>query len=67
MSSFVSQVVLAMLRHITSIGAGSLTTEGLLDGDQAQALIGAVLTLAALGFSVWDKWKLKKKENDNGR
>lgn len=59
----IAQVVLALLRHLLTLGGASLTTSGLLDGSQVDAGIGAVLVLAALGFSAFDKWKQERKTN----
>lgn len=65
MNALLVQVVLGLLRHLATVGATWLTAEGLLTSDQGQAVIGALLTLGALAFSAWDKWK--QKDKDNGR
>jgi hypothetical protein len=48
-------IVASLVRHIlTAVGGGFFVSWGL-DGDSVNAVVGAVSTLAGIGWSVWDK------------
>lgn len=48
-------IVASLVRHIlTAVGGGFFVSWGL-DGDAVNAVVGAVSTLAGIGWSVWDK------------
>ena len=50
-------IISALVRHIlTAVGGGFFVSWGL-DGDAINAVVGAVSTLAGIGWSVWDKRK----------
>jgi hypothetical protein len=48
-------IIASLVRHIlTAVGGGFFVSWGL-DGDAVNAVVGAVSTLAGIGWSVWDK------------
>ena len=48
-------IVAAVVRHVlTAVGGGMAVAWGI-DGETWQAIVGAVATLAGLGWSVFDK------------
>jgi hypothetical protein len=48
-------IISSLVRHIlTAVGGGFFVSWGL-DGDSVNAVVGAVSTLAGIGWSVWDK------------
>lgn len=50
-------IVASLVRHIlTAVGGGFFVSWGL-DGDAIDAVVGAISTLAGIGWSVWDKRK----------
>jgi hypothetical protein len=48
-------IFLSAVRHFVTIAAGALATQGYIDGSQAEVLVGAVLGLAGIGWSVLEK------------
>jgi hypothetical protein len=50
-----ASIVASLVRHIlTAVGGGFFVSWGL-DGDAVNAVVGAISTLAGIGWSVWDK------------
>jgi hypothetical protein len=47
--------ILGIARHLLTFGAGYLVAQGILDESSAEAIVGAVLTLIGVGWSVYDK------------
>ena len=48
-------VVAAIVRHVLTAVGGGLSVAWGVDGETWQGIVGAVSTLAGLGWSVWDK------------
>ena len=46
-----------ILRHVLTIAAGALVSRGVLNANDAQMAVGAVVALAGIGWSVWCKRK----------
>ena len=46
---------LGVLRHVLQLVSGALVTRGILDGGSAEALVGGGLSLASVGWYLWDK------------
>lgn len=49
------QPILGIARHLLTFGAGYLVAQGIIDESTAEALVGAVLTLIGVGWSIYDK------------
>lgn len=47
--------LLGVLRHALTTLGGSFVTSGLLSADELQQLVGAVLTMVGIGWSVIEK------------
>jgi hypothetical protein len=47
--------ILGVARHLLTFGAGYLVARGFIDESTAEALVGAVLTLIGVGWSIYDK------------
>jgi len=43
----------SLIRHGLTVGAGWLVSQGMTDGDSAQALIGGVMGTIAVSWSHW--------------
>jgi len=56
----VEDSIKAVIRHfLTSLGGG-LVAQGYLMGDDLNAAVGAVITLAGIGWSILHKYKINK-------
>jgi uncharacterized protein YaaW (UPF0174 family) len=49
--------VKSLIRHGLSAGGGYLVAKGLVSADQLPEVVGAVITLASLVWSIWSKKK----------
>jgi hypothetical protein len=49
------QMIKGVLRHVLTAVGGALVAKGVVDAATAEAAIGAIVTLAGLGWSVWEK------------
>ena len=47
--------ILGIFRHLLTIVAGWLVAEGWIEASQAETVIGAILALIGVGWSVLDK------------
>lgn len=48
-------IIAAVVRHVlTAVGGGFAVAWGV-DGETLDGIVGAIATLAGLGWSVWDK------------
>jgi hypothetical protein len=54
--------VLSVIRHVLTIGGTYLVSKGILDAGAVEQAIGAIVTLGAVGWGIWDK----KGRADNG-
>lgn len=52
----------SLVRHILTFAAGLLFYNGAVDGNEAQELVSAALTLFSFGWSY-----VEKKKNDDGK
>lgn len=59
----VSKVVLGVIRHIVTAFGGGLVTHGLATQNESNQLVGAVMMLVPIAFSVYDKWQAQGKLN----
>ena len=58
------QIILGQIRHAATLAGGALVTHGFASSSGSQQLTGAVMTLAALGWSMADKWLRTKLPAD---
>jgi hypothetical protein len=56
-------IVLGILRHLLTTSGGALVTKGLASADEAEQLVGAVLTLIGVAWSIMEKIK----KSDSGK
>lgn len=49
--------IFGIIRHILTAAAGGLAANGTITDTQLEQGIGAILFLAGLGWSIWDKKK----------
>jgi hypothetical protein len=56
----VEKMVLAFVRHALTTVAGSMIAAGTISQAQSEALIGGLLALVAIAWSLWDKHKTVK-------
>jgi hypothetical protein len=49
--------ILGVARHLLTFGAGYLVARGFLDESTAEVLIGAVLNIIGVSWSIYDKNK----------
>lgn len=47
--------ILPIIRHFLTFGAGYLVSKGLVDSGSAEELIGAILSITAVGWSIAEK------------
>lgn len=53
----IGEIVFGIIRHVLTIVGGSAVAQGYLDNDELTKGIGALITLIAIGWSVWSKAK----------
>lgn len=53
-------VVLGIIRHVLTTGAGALVADGLMTGSEASDGVGAIVVLIGIGWSAYDKWQRAK-------
>ena len=51
------EVVMGLVRHAATFFAGYLVSSGLLDASQTEMLVGAVVGLGGVAWSIWAKAK----------
>lgn len=51
---------LALLRHLLSMAAGAIVAQGVLTNDQATSLVGAIVTIFPIAWSLIEKVRVKK-------
>lgn len=49
--------VMGVVRHILTAGAGILVTKGLIDAGQVEIIVGSLVGLLGVGWSIWAKRK----------
>lgn len=53
-------MVAGVLRHLLTTGGGVLVADGYISEDMLNQTVGAITTLAGVGWSLWEKWKADK-------
>ena len=48
-------MIAGIIRHVLTTLGGGLVTSGTLSGDEVNAVIGAVVTLVGIGWSLYEK------------
>lgn len=51
----VAKVVLGIIRHVVAGWGASLVTQGLASQDQVNQIVGAIMVIVPIGFSIYDK------------
>lgn len=51
------QFILGLIRHSLTYGGGLLTAQGWGNASDWDQVIGAILTIVGIGWSIWDKRK----------
>lgn len=60
MSAWLIQLLLGQLRHLLTALGATLTTQGILTNDEAQAAVAAIVMLFSVAWSAWDKFNKKE-------
>lgn len=55
--------ILAVLRHALSSVGGVLVTSGYLTSTEAATIVGAVLTIAGVGWSIYERNQQAQEDN----
>jgi hypothetical protein len=48
-------LIFGIARHVLTIAAGALASRGVIGENETETLVGAVLALAGIGWSIYDK------------
>lgn len=54
------EAIQSIIRHLLTLAAGYLVGQGIIDEGAVMEVVGAVMTLIALGWSFWNKKKLRE-------
>jgi hypothetical protein len=54
-------ILFGIVRHLLTIGAGALASKGVINADETETAVGAVLALVGLVWSAIDKKRQAKK------
>lgn len=57
-------ILMGLARHVGGYVGGLLAAKGYIESSQTEIVIGIVVGVAAIGFSIWDKRK-RAKETTN--
>jgi len=55
------ETISALVRHGLTTAGGSLVSIGMIDASDAQAMVGAGMTLAGIVWSILRKWHRKQR------
>lgn len=58
------EMIAGLVRHLATIGGGMLVANGTMDEDTAQTAIGAIVSLSAIGWSLYNKHSHKAEVKD---
>lgn len=47
--------ILSVVRHVLTFGGGFLVAKGWADAAMIEAAVAAIVTLATVGWGIWDK------------
>lgn len=50
----------AIIRHVLTAAGGALVVDGTLSAADLQSVIGAVVTIATVAWSIWEKVQAKR-------
>jgi hypothetical protein len=59
--SKVQDYVLGIVRHFLTTAAGGLIAHGYLNADQSQAIVGGIVALIGVAWSLLQKYEQRKK------
>lgn len=57
----VKEIVFGLVRHVLTAGGVYLVNDGALEMTQVETLVGALMTIVGIGWSVWQKKKAGEK------
>lgn len=49
------QMIEGVVRHVLTAAGGALVAKGVVDAATMQLAVGALVTLAGVGWSIWEK------------
>jgi len=55
------EIVMGILRHVLTTGAGALLSKGLVDQSESEILVSSLLGLIGVGLSIWHKIQIKQQ------
>lgn len=61
MDEAAKNAILGVIRSILVVLGTALTTKGILMGDQANSIIGPIMTMAPIAWGIYDKYRAEKK------
>jgi hypothetical protein len=56
------KILLGIVRHILTVTGGSFVADGWLSDNDLNSLIGAVLTIIGVGWSIWQNSKTRTSD-----
>jgi hypothetical protein len=57
-----ASIINGVLRHLLTAGGTVLAAQGLSTSSEIEMAVGAVVTLASFGWSIWQKIQAKKAQ-----
>lgn len=57
-----TELIMPIIRHLLTVGGSALATDGVISSADAQAGVGAIITLVGIGLSVWNAKRQKDKK-----
>jgi len=61
MESIIGKIALGVVRHVVTGWGGALVVHGWATQDQANQLVGAVMVIVPIAFSIYDKMQAQSK------
>ncbi len=55
------ETISAIIRHGLTTGGGALVSTGMISASDAQALVGAGMTVAGIAWSILRKWQRQQR------
>lgn len=62
LDSVVSKVVLGIIRHAVTAWGGTLVAKGLASSDQINQIVGAIMVIVPIAFSIYDKMQTQAQK-----
>lgn len=63
---YMKETILGLVRHVLTTIGGGLVTKGTLDEEMLSQVVGAIIALIGVGWSVWQKRQARKQGAGSG-